>query len=443
MSNNTFSEIGLADPILRALTERKHFEPTPIQTKAIPHLIEGRDVLGIAQTGTGKTGAFALPLLHHLENQKFGKSRHPKALILAPTRELAIQIGDEFREYGKHVKARYAVIFGGVKQGNQVAALERGVDIIVATPGRLMDLHRQRKVSFDEVKYLVLDEADRMLDMGFVHEMRKIVQSLPKERQSLLFSATMPKTIAKISKEFLTDPIEVSVAPQATPISRIEQEVYHVSANEKRDLLAQVLDDPEMKRVIVFVRMKHRANRVVENLGKVGIRAEAIHGNKSQNARQAALKQFKNGQVRVLVATDIAARGIDVDSITHVINYELPNEPESYVHRIGRTARAGATGKAIAFCDSSEVSFLRDIEKLIGQHISVSGGSVHAQPLIAPTPDKASPSKRPFKKKPHRGRGNGQPGNGKPHSGSGKPQNGNGKPKQSQGRSKSRRPRAA
>lgn len=443
MSNNTFSEIGLADPILRGLTERKHTEPTPIQTKAIPHLIQGRDVMGIAQTGTGKTGAFALPLLHHLEQEKYGKSRHPKALILAPTRELAIQIGDEIREYGKFVKARHTVIFGGVKQGSQIAALERGVDIIVATPGRLMDLHRQRKVSFDEVRYLVLDEADRMLDMGFIHEMRKIVQSLPKDRQSLLFSATMPKTIAKISKEFLTDPIEVSVAPQSTPISRIEQEVYHVSANEKRDLLAQVLDDPDMKRVIVFVRMKHRANRVVENLGKVGIRAEAIHGNKSQNARQAALKQFKNGQVRVLVATDIAARGIDVDSITHVINYELPNEPESYVHRIGRTARAGATGKAIAFCDSSEVAFLRDIEKLIGQHINVAGGSVHAQPLIAPTPQKQAPGNRPFKKKPTRGRGKPQAGNGKPNSGSGKPQNGNGKPKQSQGRSKSRRPRAA
>lgn len=443
MSNNTFSEIGLADPILRALTERKHTEPTPIQIKAISHLIQGRDVMGIAQTGTGKTGAFALPLLHHLEHEKFGKSRHPKALILAPTRELAIQIGDEIREYGKFVKARHTVIFGGVKQGSQIAALERGVDIVVATPGRLMDLHRQRKVSFDEVRYLVLDEADRMLDMGFIHEMRKIVQSLPKDRQSLLFSATMPKTIAKISKEFLTDPIEVSVAPQSTPISRIDQEVYHVSANEKRDLLAQVLDDPDMKRVIVFVRMKHRANRVVENLGKVGIRAEAIHGNKSQNARQAALKQFKNGQVRVLVATDIAARGIDVDSITHVINYELPNEPESYVHRIGRTARAGATGKAIAFCDSSEVAFLRDIEKLIGQHISVAGGSVHAQPLIAPAPQKQAPGNRPFKKKPHRGRGKPQAGNGKPNSGSGKPQNGNGKPKQSQGRSKSRRPRAA
>lgn len=443
MSNNKFSEIGLADPILRALADRKHSEPTPIQSKAIPQLIKGRDVLGIAQTGTGKTGAFALPLLHHLDQQKYRRSRHPKALILAPTRELAIQIGDEIREYGKHVKARHTVIFGGVKQGSQIAALERGIDILVATPGRLMDLFRQRKVSFDDVKYLVLDEADRMLDMGFIHEMRKIVQALPAERQSLLFSATMPKTIAKLSGEFLTDPIEVSVAPQATPISRIEQEVYHVSANEKRDLLAQVLDDPDMKRVIVFVRMKHRANRVVENLGKVGIRAEAIHGNKSQNARQAALKQFKNGQVRVLVATDIAARGIDVDNVTHVINFELPNEPENYVHRIGRTARAGATGKAIAFCDSTEVAFLRGIEKLIGQHITVAGGSVHAQPLIAPVPEKQAPSKRPFKKKPHRGRGKAQTGNGKPHSGGGKPQKRNGKPKQVKGGAKPRRTRAA
>ena len=436
MSNIKFSEIGLADPILRALTDRKHVEPTPIQSKAIPQLIAGRDVLGIAQTGTGKTGAFALPLLHHIEQQKYRRSRHPKALILAPTRELAIQIGDEIREYGKHTKARHTVIFGGVKQGSQVAALERGVDILVATPGRLMDLLNQRKVSFEDVKYLVLDEADRMLDMGFIHEMRKIVKALPADRQSLLFSATMPKTIARLSGEFLNDPIEVSVAPQATPISRIEQEVYHVSANEKRDLLAQVLDDPEMKRVIVFVRMKHRANRVVENLGKVGIRAEAIHGNKSQNARQAALKQFKNGQVRVLVATDIAARGIDIDNVTHVINFELPNEPESYVHRIGRTARAGTTGKAIAFCDSSEVQFLRDIEKLIGTHIKVAGGSVHAQPLIAPVSEKPNSNKQSFKKKPHRGRN-------KRSSGSGKPQHNNGKSGQSRNRSKSRKPRAA
>lgn len=443
MSNNSFSEIGLADPILRALAERKHTEATPIQAKAIPQLIAGRDVLGIAQTGTGKTGAFALPLLHNLEQQKYRRSRHPKALILAPTRELAIQIGEEIREYGKHVKARHTVIFGGVKQGSQIAALERGVDIVVATPGRLMDLFRQRKVSFEDVKYLVLDEADRMLDMGFVHEMRKIVQALPKERQSLLFSATMPKTIAKISGEFLTDPIEVSVAPQSTPISRIEQEVYHVSTNEKRDLLAQVLDDPDMKRVIVFVRMKHRANRVVENLGKVGIRAEAIHGNKSQNARQAALKQFKNGQVRVLVATDIAARGIDIDNVTHVINFELPNEPESYVHRIGRTARAGATGKAIAFCDSTEVSFLRDIEKLIGQHIRVASGSVHAQPLIAPVSDKPAQNKRSFTKNPHRGRGKPQAGSGKPNSGGGKPQRGSGKPRQDKSGSKPHRTRAA
>lgn len=429
MTINNFSEIGLADPILRALKEREHFQPTPIQSKAIPQLIAGRDVLGIAQTGTGKTGAFALPLLHHLDEKAFGNSKNPKALILAPTRELAIQIGDEIGEYGKYVRARHTVIFGGVKQGAQIAALQRGVDIIVATPGRLMDLYRQRKVVFDDIQYLVLDEADRMLDMGFIHEMRKIVQALPTDRMSLLFSATMPKAIAKISSEFLRDPVEVSVAPQSTPVERVQQEVYHVSANEKRDLLAQVLDDSEMKRVIVFVRMKHRANRVVENLGKVGIRAEAIHGNKSQNARQAALKQFKNGQVRVLVATDIAARGIDVDNVSHVINFELPNEAESYVHRIGRTARAGATGKAISFCDSTEVAYLRGIEKLIGANIQVAGGSVHAQPLISPVPDKPAANNGSPKKKPHRGRG--------------KPASANAKNRNARGGSKNRRPRAA
>lgn len=432
MTIQNFSEIGLADPILLALKERQHSKPTPIQSQSIPLLIDGNDVLGIAQTGTGKTGAFALPLLHHIDQQKYPRSRHPKALILAPTRELAIQIGDEFREYGKHVKTRHTVIFGGVKQGAQIAELQRGIDILVATPGRLMDLFGQGRVSFEDIKYLVLDEADRMLDMGFIHDVRKIIKELPKNRQSLLFSATMPKTIARLSNEILRDPVEVSVAPQSTPISRIEQVVYHVGAKEKRDLLAQILDDPEMKRVIVFVRMKHRANRVVESLGKVGIRAEAIHGNKSQNARQNALRQFKSGQVRVLVATDIAARGIDVDNVTHVINFELPNEAESYVHRIGRTARAGAAGKAISFCDSSEVSYLRGIEKLISASIKVAGGIEQAQPKISESPNKADQQKRPFKKKPHRGRR-------KPQSG----KNGNGKPNQHRGGPKPQRPRAA
>ncbi len=377
MTNHKFSDLGLAEPIQRALNARNHVIPTPIQVKAIPQLLEGRDILGIAQTGTGKTGAFALPILHQL-SRKHGHNGanapgSPRALILAPTRELAIQIGDEFRAYGKFLHLRHTVIFGGVKQGAQVKALSRGIDIVIATPGRLLDLMSQRKLRLDAVEFLVLDEADRMLDMGFQRDVNKIIAAIPKGRQTLLFSATMPGEITRLSRDILIDPVRVEVTPQATPIERITQSIFHVDAKGKIVLLASILDDPALSKVIVFTRTKHRANRVAEKLGKCGVNAEAIHGNKSQGARQRALKRFRDGDARVLVATDIAARGIDVEGITHVINFELPNLPESYVHRIGRTARAGAGGAAFSFCDPAERGYLKDIERLIQRPLTVIG----------------------------------------------------------------------
>ena len=377
MTNQKFSDLGLAEALQRALNARNHVIPTPIQVKAIPQLLEGRDILGIAQTGTGKTGAFALPILHQL-SRKHGHNGanapgSPRALILAPTRELAIQIGDEFRAYGQFLHLRHTVIFGGVKQGAQVKALSRGIDIVIATPGRLLDLMSQRKLRLDAVEFLVLDEADRMLDMGFQRDVNKIIAAIPKARQTLLFSATMPGEITRLSKDILLDPVRVEVTPQATPIERIEQSIFHVDAKGKIALLASILDDPALSKVIVFTRTKHRANRVVEKLSKGGIDAEAIHGNKSQGARQRALKRFRDGHARVLVATDIAARGIDIEGITHVINFELPNVAESYVHRIGRTARAGASGAAYSFCDPAERAYLKDIERLIQRPLTVIG----------------------------------------------------------------------
>jgi ATP-dependent RNA helicase RhlE len=369
-----FSELGLADSIQHALNARNHVIPTPIQARAIPELLAGRDMLGIAQTGTGKTAAFALPILHQLSQRRGNnRPRSPRALILAPTRELAIQIGDEFHAYGKHLHLRQTVIVGGVSQKPQVNALFRGVEILIATPGRLLDLMGRRRLSLEAVEFFVLDEGDRMLDMGFVRDVRKIVSALPKTRQSLLFSATMPDEVARLSGEILVDPVRVEVTPQATPIERLEQSIYHVDSAGKRALLASILGDPALSRVIVFTRTKHRANRVAEHLGKCGVAAEAIHGNKTQGARQRALKRFRAGEARVLVATDIAARGIDVDGVSHVINYELPNEPESYIHRIGRTARAGAGGVALSFCDPTERGYLRGIERLIRRQLTVIG----------------------------------------------------------------------
>lgn len=367
-----FFGFGLAEPILRALAARGHDVPTPIQAGAIPALLQGRDMLGLAQTGTGKTAAFVLPMLHRLAERPARPGR-PRALILAPTRELAIQIGEEVREYAQFLKLRHTLVFGGVKESPQIAALSRGVDILIATPGRLLDLVGQRKADLGGVEVLVLDEADRMLDMGFIRDIRKLVAELPAQRQSLLFSATMPDEIAKLAEGLLRNPARVEVARRSTPVERIDQAVYHLAAAEKTAKLAALLSDPDLSKVIVFTRTKHRANRVSEALAKQGIGSHAIHGNKSQGARQRALAAFRTGEARVLVATDIAARGIDVEGISHVINYELPNEPESYVHRIGRTARAGASGAAISFCDPDERAFLRDIERLTGVRLAVVG----------------------------------------------------------------------
>ena len=374
MSISSFADFGLIKPIERTLKERKHVTPTPIQIRSIPELLRGRDFLGIAQTGTGKTAAFALPILNILsKRENNNKHRKPRALILAPTRELAIQINEEFRLYSKFMHLKNTAIFGGVSQKTQVSAIKRGIDIIVATPGRLLDLIRQGAIKLGQIELLVLDEADRMLDMGFILDVRKIISTLPKERQSLLFSATMPQEVSKLATDLLYEPVRVEITPQATPIERIKQYVKHVASSEKRKLLEEVLSDPQYSRVLVFLRTKHRANKVAMQLSNAGIDSDAIHGNKSQGARQRALKRFGIGEIRVLVATDIAARGIDVNGITHVINYELPNEAENYVHRIGRTARAGANGTAFSFCDITEINYLRDIEKLIGSKLTVIG----------------------------------------------------------------------
>ena len=402
MTISPFSALGLAEPLLRALAGENYTQPTPIQAQTIPLILQGRDVLGIAQTGTGKTAAFGLPLLQRLAQER--KRPGPagvRALILSPTRELALQIHQSLKTYGRHCGLNMAVILGGVGQGAQVAAMRQGVDILVATPGRLLDLVTQRHVRLDQVSHLIVDEADRMLDMGFIRDVRRIVAALPKARQSLLFSATMPDDVVHLAHEMLKQPVRVDVAPPTMTADRIEQRVFHVAAQDKRRLLVDLLHDPALARVIVFTRTKHGANKVVENLEKAGIAAEAIHGNKSQNARVRAMDNFREGRARLLVATDIAARGIDVDGITHVVNYELPNVPESYVHRIGRTARAGAEGIAISFCAPEEQAYLRDIEKLVKRKITVVGEEPAAAARgKAPTPIRDYAKKRPF----HRGR---------------------------------------
>jgi ATP-dependent RNA helicase RhlE len=368
----TFESLGVAEPILRALSGENYAHPTPIQAKAIPALLAGRDLLGIAQTGTGKTAAFGIPLLQRLSTGHVPPApKQARALILAPTRELAVQIEQSLRTYGRFLNLRMAVILGGVSQNNQVRVMSRGVDILVATPGRLLDLVQQKHVRLDAVSTFIVDEADRMLDMGFIRDVRKLVAFLPKDRQSMLFSATMPEDIARLVHEIMRNPERIEVAPQGKTADRIDQKLYIVPMAQKRQLLSELLKDVTMNRVIVFTRTKHGANRVAEHLSRTGVVAEAIHGNKSQNARQRALDMFKTGKARVLVATDIAARGIDIDDISHVVNFELPNEPESYVHRIGRTARAGGEGIAISFCDASERGFLRDIERLIRTKIEV------------------------------------------------------------------------
>ncbi len=369
----SFENLNIIDPILQALKSEGYSKPTPIQEQAIPVLLERKDLLGCAQTGTGKTAAFAIPILQLLHQDELYKKGPDgiKSLILTPTRELAIQIGESFAAYGKLLRIRHTVIFGGVSQKSQTDALRAGVDILIATPGRLLDLMDQRFVNLQHLKIFVLDEADRMLDMGFIHDVKKIIARLPVKRQSLFFSATMPGEISKLANSILNNPVRIEVTPVSTTANTVRQSVYFVEKTNKRSLLLHLLKDDAIESALVFTRTKHGADKVAKDLNRAGVQAEAIHGNKSQNARQRALTNFKERQTRVLVATDIAARGIDIDDLTHVINFELPNVPETYVHRIGRTGRAGASGIAVSFCDFEEREFLRDIHKLIAKNIPV------------------------------------------------------------------------
>ncbi len=441
-----FSDLDLIEPLLRAVAAEGYEIPTPIQQQAIPPILQGRDLLGCAQTGTGKTAAFALPVLQRLaatpaptaqrdaapeagqplprdgrqsaprdgrhprDHRPAPRSRPIRALVLTPTRELASQIGESFTAYGRHLRLRNTVIFGGVGQSAQEDALSRGPEIVVATPGRLLDLASQRRIDLQDVEIFILDEADRMLDMGFIHDVRKVIAMLPVRRQTLFFSATMPKDIIDLSSRILTDPARVAVTPIASTAEKVEQKVFFIDKAGKRALLERVLDDPAIERALVFTRTKHGANRVAEQLVRARIGAEVIHGNKSQNARERALSAFKRGTTRVLVATDIAARGIDVDGVSHVINFDLPDVPESYVHRIGRTARAGASGIAFSFCDPEEVSMLSAIERLIRSRIPVDGA--HPMSSLPPPPAgeaaqrPSGPSRnaprRPFSARPRR-----------------------------------------
>jgi len=404
-----FSALGLIEPLSRAVATEGYTTPTPIQVAAIPHLLAGRDVLGVAQTGTGKTAAFALPILQHLTSKpRRAAPKSARTLILTPTRELAIQIGEGFATYGRNLPIKRTVIFGGVGQNPQVQSMARGVDVLVATPGRLLDLMEQGFVRLDSVEVFVLDEADRMLDMGFIRDVRKIAARLPAERQNLLFSATMPAAVAELAAGLMNkDCARVEVAPPATTVERVEQRVLFVDRADKRNLLVGLLKDTAISRAIVFTRTKHAANRVAEQLQKSGVTADAIHGNKSQSARQRALSDFKDGRVRALVATDIAARGIDVDGISHVINFELPNEPESYVHRIGRTARAGAEGIALSLCDADEVAYLKAIERITRIPVTVDDGhDWHAEGVArlyaSPKGGRSAPAGRPAANSGHR-----------------------------------------
>jgi ATP-dependent RNA helicase RhlE len=368
----TFESLQLIEPILKSIAKNGYTQPTPIQQQAIPHILQGRDLLGIAQTGTGKTAAFSLPLLQNIvSNTRKMAPTQVRVLVLAPTRELAIQVHESFRSYGSHLRLRFALAFGGVSHGPQIQALKYGADVLVATPGRLLDLLNQGYVSLAGVDTFVLDEADRMLDMGFIHDIKKVIAALPKKRHNLLFSASMAPETDKLVNSILVNPMKVAVTPPSSTVELIQQSVVFVDRAQKRNLLVHLFGSQDLKRVIIFTRTKHIANRVSDFLVTNGIPAKAIHGNKSQNARQNALNEFKSGQLRALIATDIAARGIDVDDVTHVVNFELPNEPETYVHRIGRTARAGASGVAISFCDSEERAYLKQIERVIKKTIPV------------------------------------------------------------------------
>ncbi|MFC1648116.1 DEAD/DEAH box helicase [Nanoarchaeota archaeon] len=395
----SFKDLNLIPPLERALTKQEYTVPTPIQLKSIPGLLLGKDLIGIAQTGTGKTAAFILPILQRMTET------HPrviKTLVIAPTRELAAQIGESFSAYGEFLKFKHTVIFGGVGQGKQVNALSKGVDILVATPGRLLDLMNQRKLTLKYVEFFILDEADRMLDMGFIHDIKKIISALPHKRQSLFFSATMSPQINELAKTLLKNPIHVEVTPQASTVKSVKQYIFFVDSASKEKLLLKLLEHEHLTSVLIFTRTKHKANKVSVFLSKNKISSDAIHGNKSQNARTKAIKDFKTGKTKVLVATDIAARGIDIDNISHVINFELPNEAETYVHRIGRTARAGADGTAYSFCAAEERNYLKDIERLIKQKIEIMDHTFHSETAKNAVGAAAKPppkNKRPFYRK--------------------------------------------
>lgn len=398
----SFENLQLIDPILKAVKAEGYTIPTPIQAQSIPVLLQRKDLLGCAQTGTGKTAAFSIPILQLLHQDELYKKSPAgvKALILTPTRELAIQIGESIAAYGKLLRIRHTVIFGGVPQKSQTDALRAGVDILVATPGRLLDLMDQRYVRLEQLKMFVLDEADRMLDMGFIHDVKKIITRIPAKRQTIFFSATMPPEISKLANTILTDPVRVEVTPVSSTANTVKQEVYFVDKKNKRSLLLDLLEDKAIRTALVFTRTKHGADRVAKDLSKAGVTAEAIHGNKSQNARQRALSNFKSQKTRVLVATDIAARGIDIDELSHVINFELPNVPETYVHRIGRTGRAGLSGISISFCDAEEREYLKDIQKLIGKQIPVADNPDYPMTDFSVQPAASSQrSQRPHQQK--------------------------------------------
>lgn len=393
----TFSELQLIKPLLLALDKKGYTTTTPIQEQAIPHILKQRDIFGCAQTGTGKTAAFSLPILQ-LMSQKANPSKGVKALILAPTRELAIQIGDNFKAYGENLGISQAVIFGGVSQHHQVIALKRGVDVLIATPGRLLDLMNQGFIKLNAIEYFVLDEADRMLDMGFIHDIKKVIAHLPAKKQTLFFSATAAPDIMKLANTLLRDPVHVSVTPVSTASELVTQFVYHVNKENKRLLLTHVIKNEGIDHALVFTRTKHGANKVAKDLNNNGIRAEAIHGNKSQGAREKALKGFKDRSIRILVATDIASRGIDVDKLSHVINFELPEVAETYVHRIGRTGRAGSPGTAFSFCAQDELPYLKDISKLIKKQLDAAPhpfGSDFKSETVATTTASSSANERP------------------------------------------------
>ena len=400
----TFKELDLIAPVQRALVEENYETPTPIQSQTIPAALQGNDILGCAQTGTGKTAAFALPILNQLgQHNRKSNPGCPFALVLAPTRELAIQIGDSFAAYSRHLRLRHVLVYGGVSQGNQVRALNRGAHVIVATPGRLLDLMNQGHIKLDQLEVFVLDEADRMLDMGFLPDLKRIISKLPDQRQSLFFSATLAPKITELAQSLLKEPVSVNVTPEKKSVKKIKQELMYVERNGKLPLLQKILSTPEVDRALVFMRTKRTANMLAKQLMRCGIKATAIHGNKSQGARQRALEEFRSRKVQVLVATDVAARGIDIEGITHVINFDLPVEPESYVHRIGRTGRAGAEGIAISFCTTNERNELRAIEKIIGQKIPRSKD----QPKVSPKDRRPAPESRTQKGKEVGGRRSG------------------------------------